>query len=59
MDDKQTILNRIYKLCFSSDYIRESFQRDWKFVYETLADGDEESIPQEVLSYVDLWLDII
>lgn len=59
MDDKQTILNRIYKLCFSNEYIRESLQRDWKYVYDTLVEGSEECIPQEVLSFIDLWLDII
>ena len=59
MDDKQTILNRIYKSCFGSEYVQESFQREWKYVYDTLVEGAEEALPQEVLNFVDLWLDTI
>ena len=57
MDDKQTILNHIYKTCFCHEDIKEAFQQEWKYVYDTLAEGAEEILSQEVLYYVDLWMD--
>lgn len=57
MDDKQTILNRIYKECFCHEDIREAFQREWKYIYDTLMEDADEILSQEVLHYVDLWMD--
>ena len=39
------------------DDIKEAFKRDWRYVYDTLAEGAEEILSQEVLHYVDLWMD--
>lgn len=57
MKSREEILNRIYKACFLYPNLKEKFFEDWKWVAETMEDGDEDKISVEVLHCVDLWLD--
>ena len=57
MDNRQTILNRIYKTCFCNEYIRDAFQRNWRYIYDFLSEGDEDMLSDEILHYIDLWMD--
>lgn len=59
MDDRQTILNRIYKTCFRYAYIREAFEQQWKYVYDSLVEGGEDEFSTEVLDEIDVWMDVM
>ena len=57
MELKQDILNRIYKACFIYPNIREKFFEDWKYIANLLQNNEEEAIPLNILSLIDVWLD--
>ena len=57
MKNKEEILNRIYKACFLYPNLKEKFFEDWKWVAETMEDGDEGKISIEVLRCVYLCID--
>ena len=57
MRSREEILNRIYKACFLYPNLKEKFFEDWKWVAETIENGDEGKISIEVLRCVDLLID--
>lgn len=57
MENKEKILNRIYKACFIYPNVKEKLFEDWGYVANFLESNEEEAISPGVLYCIDLWLD--
>lgn len=56
MAPRSEMLMRLYRECFKSEEIKQSFKEDWFYVSQLLEAGMEDQVPNSTLEMIIEWL---
>ena len=56
MNEKDRILAKLYKTLALNERLRDNFKADWRYIYNLLAQNEENKISESVLKVIEEWL---